>query len=245
AAVTRRRVRGVFAPAATGMSVRPAISTMRKAFGSVNSSGTLPATGVIPSIFNSGERMASSSAKASSTPGSVSMMTRDGLELVGRCPPSTGICSRERPSADKAPATTVAADDATNWRRVRANLRSESMSQAPELFRVARRLRHQLHVEVVEFFRVNIELHGSPSFVRRHLRLGVPDERFPVTGPMVHVNVDVEFLLYRDDRGIDHGRRRELIPHEAFDGVLGEVTSDRRVGFCNLSLHRWIHRSLY
>src|SRR5437879_11221368 len=57
---------GAFAPAATGMSVRPAISTIRSAFGSVSSSGTFPATGVMASIFNSGERMASSSANASS-----------------------------------------------------------------------------------------------------------------------------------------------------------------------------------
>src|ERR1700757_1686852 len=170
------------------MSVRPAISTMRNAFGSVNSSGTLPATGVIPSIFNSGERMASSSAKASSTPGSVSMMTRDGLELVGRSA-AANVCSWPRAAGDNEPATTAAADDATNWRRVIPNFRSESMSQAPELFRIVRRLRHQLHVEVVEFFRINIELHGSPSFVRRHLRLRVPDERFPITRSMVHVNV--------------------------------------------------------
>src|SRR5579864_8951934 len=214
------------------MSVRPAISTMRNAFGSVNSSGTLPATGVIPSIFNSGERMASSSAKASSTPGSVSMMTRDGLELVGRSA-AAGVCSWARAAGDTEAATTAAAEDVTNCRRVIPNFRSESMSQAPELFRIARGLRHQLHVEVVEFLRVDIELHGSPSFVWRHLRLRVPEERFSVTGPMVHVDVDVEFLLHRDDRGIDHGRRRELIPHEAFDGVLGEVTSDRRVGFCD------------
>src|SRR6516225_9415011 len=120
------------------MSVRPAISTMRNAFGSVNSSGTLPATGVIPSIFNSGERMASSRAKASSTPGSVSMITRDGLELVGRCAASTGICSTERPSADKAPATTAAADDATNWRR--GELYHEQHKEESE---VARRTRQR------------------------------------------------------------------------------------------------------
>src|SRR6201987_831300 len=145
------------------MSVRPAISTMRNAFGSVNSSGTLPATGVIPSIFNSGERMASSSAKASSTPGSVSMMTRDGLELVGRSA-AANVCSWPRAVGDNEPATTAAAEDVTNCRRV-INFRSESMSQAPELFRIVRRLLHQLHVKVVEFLRINIELHGGLSFV--------------------------------------------------------------------------------
>src|SRR5438876_353229 len=51
---------------------------MQRAMGRASSSETFPATGVMHSIFNSGERIASNSARASSTPGSVSMMTRDG-----------------------------------------------------------------------------------------------------------------------------------------------------------------------
>ena len=62
--------------------MRPAISTMRKALGRPSSSGTFPATGVMPSIFSSGDRMASSKASASSTPGSVSMITRKGPRSV-------------------------------------------------------------------------------------------------------------------------------------------------------------------
>ena len=60
---------------------------MRSAFGRVSSSGTFPATAVIPSILSSGERIASSRANASSTPGSVSMMTRD-------WPGEAGVVSR-------------------------------------------------------------------------------------------------------------------------------------------------------
>src|SRR5438552_1223927 len=104
---------GAFAPAATGTSVRPAISTMRRALVSVSSSGTFPATGVMASIFNSGERMASSSTNASSTPGSVSMMTRKGSP-AGCSGSATMACARRV----KALAANPAAEVVTNWRRV-------------------------------------------------------------------------------------------------------------------------------
>ena len=90
-AVTRRRRSGTLAPAATGISVRPAISTMRMAFGRVNSRGTFPDTAVMASIFSSGDRMANSNANASSTPVSVSRMTRDGADAVcGSSAPLSG-----------------------------------------------------------------------------------------------------------------------------------------------------------
>ena len=126
-AVTRRRSSGARAPAATGISVRPAISTMRNAFGSVRSSGTFPATGVMASIFSSGDRIASKSARASSTPGSVSMITRAGPRTVpapvfpSDCPCSDGLpatvlaplAPRAKPLVAK-----TAAEDVTNCRRV-------------------------------------------------------------------------------------------------------------------------------
>src|ERR1700730_1291982 len=62
------------------MSVRPAISSSRRAFGSVSASGTLPDTGVMASTLSSGERRARKMAMASSTPGSVSRMMRRGVE---------------------------------------------------------------------------------------------------------------------------------------------------------------------
>ena len=126
---------GARAPAATGISVRPAISTMRKAFGSVRSSGTFPATGVMASIFSSGERMASKSARASSTPGSVSMMTRKGPRPVSRpdfpsdLPCSDGCPANAPPALApwvKPLAAKTAADDATNWRRVILGMRKVS-----------------------------------------------------------------------------------------------------------------------
>src|SRR5258708_36550136 len=62
------------------MSVRPAISTRRRAFGRVRDRGTLPQTGVTASTRSSGERRARKMAMASSTPGAVSRMMRGGLE---------------------------------------------------------------------------------------------------------------------------------------------------------------------
>ena len=104
------------------MSVRPAISTRRSAFGSVSSSGTFPATGVIPSIFNSGERMASSRASASSTPGSVSMMTRKGPRLAESDPNISGVVEDA-----KALAIAAAPEEVTNCRRVTPNSFVDSM----------------------------------------------------------------------------------------------------------------------
>src|ERR1700721_962572 len=52
-------------------------------FRSGNSRGTFPPTGVIASTCNSGERNASKIASASSTPGSVSMITRSGAAAGG------------------------------------------------------------------------------------------------------------------------------------------------------------------
>ena len=95
--------------------MRPAISTMRNALGSVSSSGTFPATVVMASIFNSGERMASSNARASSTPGSVSMMTLKGP------PAAAGLEPEASPSRAKLLAAKVAAEDVTNSRRVIRN----------------------------------------------------------------------------------------------------------------------------
>src|SRR5271170_2276760 len=83
-----RRTRGVAAPPATGTSVRPVSSTMRRVFGRVKARGTLPATAVTASILSSGERRASRMAMASSTPVSQSRMMRRGAaaasENVGR-----------------------------------------------------------------------------------------------------------------------------------------------------------------
>ena len=141
-AVTRRRSRGALAPGATGMSVRPAISTIRKALGRPSSSGTFPATGVMPSIFNSGERMASSKARASSTPGSVSMITRKGPRSVRS---ADGLCSDARAAsatgeklAVTLPAAIAAAEVVTNWRRVTRNGGFKSMSFAPVAVVIAR-----------------------------------------------------------------------------------------------------------
>src|SRR5258708_34900565 len=62
------------------MSVRPAISTSRRALGRVRERGTLPQTGVTASTRRSGARRARKMALGSSTPGSVSRMMRWGLE---------------------------------------------------------------------------------------------------------------------------------------------------------------------
>src|SRR5580692_7401474 len=116
-AVTRRRTRGVAAPAATGMSVRPAISTRRSALGRVSERGTLPQTGVTASTWSSGERRARKMAMASSTPGSVSRMMRWGLvgveELVVR------FVFAEKREAGRAPAASVKAEVRRKSRRLR------------------------------------------------------------------------------------------------------------------------------
>ena len=61
------------------------------------------------------------------------MMTRDGLELVGRSA-AAGVCSWARAAGDNEPATTAAAEDVTNCRRVIPNFRSESMFQLLSYF---------------------------------------------------------------------------------------------------------------
>src|SRR5262249_32674262 len=83
-----------------------------------SSSGTLPATAVIASIFNSGDFMASRRASASSTPGSVSTTVRKGPFCFSDWP-----CSRNPRSAKDAgarPLTAKAPADATNSRLVQS-----------------------------------------------------------------------------------------------------------------------------
>src|SRR5581483_7709765 len=87
------------------MSLRPAISRSRRALGRVRSSGTLPATGVIASTCSSGDRSASRIARASSTPGSVSMMTRRGAPLAW----VSALLAGEPAGASRAPAVHPAA----------------------------------------------------------------------------------------------------------------------------------------
>src|SRR6266478_4078547 len=237
---------------------------MRKAFGNVRSSGTFPATGVMASIFSSGERMASNSARASSTPGSVSMMTRNGL----RPEPGPDFPS-DLPCADGCPGgappvlvpkanplvAKTAADEVTNWRRVMQEnscfeptcallLKFRLESRLAWLFRGPRRLRHQFDIEIVQLLCVHIELNGRNSLVRRKLRARLPEERFAVAWPVVNVDVHVELLLSRDDGRINHGRSGEFIPHKAFDGVLSKVSRDRRIRLGNSRSDGWIHHGL-
>src|SRR5581483_5657482 len=239
AAVTNRRTRGAFAPAATGMSVRPAISTMRSAFGSVNSSGTLPATGVMPSIFSSGERMASNSASASSTPGSVSIMTREAPPLV-RCSGVPAPCVAPRA---KVLTAKVAADAVTKSRRL---IREKSLSDGMfvSLFCLACWLRHQFDVQVVKLLRVHVELHCGFTFVRGEFGPGLPKQRLAITWPVIDVDVHVELFLSGNDRGIHHGGGGEFIPHEAVHRILGEVPRDWCVSLGDGRFHSRVHVSL-
>ena len=71
-------------PGATRMSGRPASSRIWRAFRSVLPSGTLPATAVTATTSSSGEPSASRMAKASSWPGSVSMMILRALMIPRR-----------------------------------------------------------------------------------------------------------------------------------------------------------------
>src|SRR6266478_901060 len=237
---------------------------MRKAFGNVRSSGTFPATGVMASIFSSGERMASNSARASSTPGSVSMMTRNGL----RPEPGPDFPS-DLPCADGCPGgappvlvpkanplvAKTAADEVTNWRRVMQEnscfeptcallLKFRLESRLAWLFRGPRRLRHQFDIEIVQLLCVHIELNGRNSLVRRKLRACLPEERFTVAWPVVNIDIHVELLLSGDDRRIDQGSRGEFIPHKTFDRVLRQVASDRRIRFGDSRSDGWVHQRL-
>src|SRR6267378_52698 len=208
-------MRGALAPAATGMLVRPAISTSRSALGRVKSNGTFPATGVMASIVNSGERIASSNARASSTPGSVSMMTREGPRPVTACPKAT---SRTKPLA-----MTTAADDVTNRRRVMLASRFDSMifpflffgdgqntprvSRSPEkqtLLSWSWRLGHEFDVEIVQLRRVHIELNGSQPLVGRKRGSRTPEQRFSVAGAVVDIDVNVKHFLPSNDGGVRH-----------------------------------------
>ena len=74
-AVIASRTMGFSQPAKTGISGRPAISHIMRALRCVSSSGTFPATVVMPSIpTSSGDDIARNSATASSCPGSQSIM---------------------------------------------------------------------------------------------------------------------------------------------------------------------------
>src|SRR5580704_7606833 len=97
------------------MSVRPAISTNRSAFGSASSSGTLPDTGVIASTFNSGERSARKIAIASSIPGSVSRMMRRGTPGAEGNGIRIALLAPKFPSM---PATAIPAEVVRNSRRL-------------------------------------------------------------------------------------------------------------------------------
>ncbi len=84
AAVRSVRVSGASAPAHTGMSVRPAISSVTSALRVVLSSVWLPATVVMPTSSTSGDASARRIAIASSWPGSQSMTI---FVLTGERPP--------------------------------------------------------------------------------------------------------------------------------------------------------------
>src|SRR5271165_3239666 len=123
-AVTRRRTSGVAAPAATGMSARPAISRRRRALGSVSERGTLPETGVTASTLSSGERRARKKAMASSTPGSVSRIMRWGLEGFAAAEVAEYLfdAKRDAGKAGRAPAARVTAEARRKSLRLRKKL---------------------------------------------------------------------------------------------------------------------------
>ena len=91
AAVRSSRRSGASAPAATGMSLRPAISSVTSALRVVLSSVWLPATVVTPVSSTSGEASARRIAMASSWPGSQSITI---LVLTGTRPPPRQSAAR-------------------------------------------------------------------------------------------------------------------------------------------------------
>ena len=83
-------------PRDTGISVRPAYSNKAKAFRVPRARGTLPPTVVRPSTWNDEDLRAIKMAMASSTPGSVSIITFLTGSFVKQSPDITGWSWRRR-----------------------------------------------------------------------------------------------------------------------------------------------------
>src|SRR5207245_989947 len=60
---------------------------------------------------------------------------------------------------------------------------------------------HQSDVELVELFRVNIELDIGQPQIRRQLGLGMAEKRFYVDRSVIDVDVHINLLIARHDGG--------------------------------------------
>src|SRR5215469_13036891 len=114
---------GRAAPFATITSVRPARSTNLRAFSVSTSTGRFPATVVIASTFSSGDLNASSTAIASSIPGSTSRTIRRGNSIggvvrVGDTPCASTVPAVKNSSAKKRMLISYDAPWSTLTRRV-------------------------------------------------------------------------------------------------------------------------------
>src|SRR5580765_2961966 len=83
--------------------------------------------------------------------------------------------------------------------------------------------RHQIDKNLVELFRINIELHSGQPLIWWHRRRLVPEQSLPVTRPVIDVDVHVELLLPSNDRRINQRHARDLIPHKAWQRILIEI----------------------
>src|SRR5438132_4955023 len=90
---------------------------------------------------------------------------------------------------------------------------------------------HQSDVELVELFRVNIELHIGQTQIWRNLGLRIPEDRLAVARAVVDVDVHVELFLAGDDGGVNQSHAGNFVPHVARQRVLVEILRNRGIGF--------------
>src|SRR5947208_11639277 len=82
---------------------------------------------------------------------------------------------------------------------------------------------HQSDVELVELFRVNIELHIRQPQIRRNLGLRVPEDRLAVAGAVIYIDIHIKLLLASDDGGVNQSHAGNFVPHVTRQRVLVEI----------------------
>src|SRR5579863_7590825 len=73
--------------------------------------------------------------------------------------------------------------------------------------------RHQVDINPVKPFRVEIKLHHGRPHVGRNLTARLPEQRVAVTRAVVHIHVHVHRPLDGDDLRLDQRDAGNLVPH--------------------------------
>src|ERR1700719_2935780 len=171
------------------MSVRPMISSRRRVCATSSSRHWFPLTTVIPSTSTCGDWIITRRVCMLLPPGpeqsSLMMTLRRGWAEAKQ------VASKSRRTREIG----------RRLKSLKKPQRRSRFSKGPIVFPILfpDRPRHQLDVNLVELFRIDVELDVGQVQIGRNLRGRIPEDCFAVAGAVIDVDIHIELFLPGDN----------------------------------------------